>query len=80
VPEVPVSKLHILSTNNNLSIYLVQRQEKSLLSPYKEKMSRVVEHVFVQMSPAALPVLFNSWVLRSFADAIVKNKSGQFQI
>ena len=72
--------LYILSANNNLSIFPVQRQEKSLLSPCKETMSRCVEHVFVQISPTVLPVLFNSWVSRSFPEAIVKNKSGQFQI
>jgi len=74
------SLLYILLANNNLSIFPVQRQEKSLLSPCKETMSRCVEHVFVQISPTVLPVLFNSWVSRSFPEAIVKNKSGQFQI
>ena len=74
------SLLYILSANNNLSIFPAQRQEKSLLSPCKEMMSRCVEHVFVQISSAALSILFNCWVLRSFPEAIVKNKSGQFQI
>jgi hypothetical protein len=43
-------------------------------------MSKCVEHIFVQISPAALPVLFNSQVLGSFPEANVKNKSGQFQV
>jgi DNA-directed RNA polymerase subunit H (RpoH/RPB5) len=41
---------------------------------------RCVEHVFMQISPSALPVLFNSQVLKSFPEVNVKSKSEQFQV